>query len=128
MLLSELNVWLIGAAGILSLATALIHIFLGGREIAKPLLASELKRVPKYTNYYCWHMVSIILVTMAGCYALALLSPVGWPLAVLATFLAWAFAIWSFVLMVGTKSRVIELPQWILFVSIGIPGLLGHIA
>ena len=66
-------------------------------------------------------MVSIILFVMAGCLAAPLLVNDVMALAGLATLLAWAFAIWNILLMLGTKSRVSELPQWVLFLGIAIP-------
>src|SRR6478735_10545487 len=60
-----MNPWL-GAAALAAFSTFLIHTFVGGRLIARPLLAArDLPRVPRLTVYYCWHMVSLLLFGMA---------------------------------------------------------------
>lgn len=122
-----MELWLAGiwvACG-LSALTCLVHVFAGGPESARPLLESDLGLVAKYTNYYCWHIVSITLAAMAGCYLLAALYPQAWELAALATVLAAAFAVWSIALNLTVRPRFIELPQWILFLPITIAGLVG---
>lgn len=55
-----MNIWFL-MAGLFSFAVCLTHIILGGREAARPLLDADLRAIPKYTNYYCWHMVTIII-------------------------------------------------------------------
>ena len=52
-------------ASALSLLTWGIHTFVGGPEVARPLLRSELRPVPKLTQYYCWHAVTLALFLMA---------------------------------------------------------------
>ena len=61
--------WL--AAGMAGL-TALVHTFAGGREVARPLLASDaLPPASKWLNYYCWHITTVLIVFMAAGFALA---------------------------------------------------------
>ena len=56
--------WFIGAT-LLSFATCAIHVVAGGRFVAQPLLqANDLARIAKFTNYYCWHLVTIVLLTL----------------------------------------------------------------
>ncbi|WP_291078171.1 hypothetical protein [Hyphomonas sp.] len=53
------------AAG-LSLVTFLVHLFAGGVHVARPLLASTaLPPASKWLNYYCWHLVTLMLGFMA---------------------------------------------------------------
>ena len=110
------------AAAAFALLTAFIHLLVGGKYIARPLLASDMHPVARYTNYYCWHMVTIILFVMAACYIWPILAPSDIAIAALATLLAWSFAIWSLGLMISTKSKIADLPQWTLFLAIALPG------
>ena len=122
MVLNPLWIW---CACVASAATCLLHIFVGGKSTAKPLLASELGTVAKYTNYYCWHLVTITLAAMAVAYLSAAFWPNAWELAVAATLLAACFALWSIALNLIMKTHPFALPQWILFIPITIFGILG---
>ena len=64
-----LLLWLAAA---MALITTLVHTFAGGREVARPLLASNaLPPASKWLNYYCWHITTILLAFMTAGYALA---------------------------------------------------------
>ncbi len=69
--MEQLAFW--GAAG-LSGAWTCVHIFIGGPEIAAPLLASDMRKTPKYTQYFCWHIVSATIGALALFFALAALG------------------------------------------------------
>ncbi len=112
-------------AALLSLFTWAVHTFLGGRAIAKPLLACELKPIPKYTNYYCWHIVTITLLTMAGGFAYAALGEEGFDVGLLFTLLAISYCLWSLILVAWKKRKPIELPQWILFLAVSAAAIWG---
>lgn len=113
------------AAG-LTLITALIHLFAGGDEVAKPLLGSaDMGTVPRLTAYYCWHITSIILVAMAGGFAFVGFHPEETSLAVLLTGLTAAFAALSIVLVVVNRLGLLALPQWIFFTAISLAALFG---
>jgi len=116
--------WLWTAATI-SLITWALHTFATRRTIVEPLLNADINRVSKFTNYYCWHMVTIVLLAMAASFAVAAQIPSAWELAAAATLLATAFAVWSLVLVFWKKQKPFELPQWVLFVPIAVTGLLG---
>lgn len=112
-----MNPWLTAAA-LAAFSTFLIHAVVGGREIARPLLAArDLPRVPRLTAYYCWHMVSVLLFGMAAALAWTArhANP---PLVVLVTALALAFAVLSLGLVVAFRVRPWHLPQWSLFLVI----------
>ena len=47
--------WFLLIAAILSFVTFAVHLFVGGREIATPLLKSDLDQVPKLTAYTKLH-------------------------------------------------------------------------
>ncbi|MEM7078522.1 MAG: hypothetical protein AAF513_07840 [Pseudomonadota bacterium] len=116
--------WLYVAAA-LAAFTAVVHVLGGGRSAARPLLDSALADEPKYTNYYCWHMVSIIIAFMAACFALSAARLASIDLAIGATLLAVLFAAWSLLLIVWKRQPVMRLPQWILFLPIALTGALG---
>lgn len=82
------------AAGALTLGICAVHLFGGGPVIARPLLDSSLDPVAKYTNYYCWHITSITLATMAVGFGYAAAEPGGADVGVVMTGLTLAFAGW----------------------------------
>jgi hypothetical protein len=114
-------------AAALSLLTWGLHAFMGGPEVAKPLLESEMEPVAKYTNYYCWHLTTLMLFAMALGFAYSAAFPGGTDLAVFLTLLSASFGIWSVVLMAMSKRKLLELPQWSLFAAITAAGLVGVI-
>ncbi len=112
-------------AALLSLLTWAVHTFLGGRAIARPLLACELKPIPKYTNYYCWHIVTITLLAMTWGFAYAAFREEGFDVGLLFTLLAISYCLWSLILVAWKKRKLIELPQWILFLGVSAAAVLG---
>jgi hypothetical protein len=63
--MTSANPWFL-AASVAAPATCLAHVFLGGRLFAAPLLASDLHSPVKHTNYFCWHLVTAVV--MAGAF------------------------------------------------------------
>ncbi len=120
-----MNIWL-AAAALVSLATALIHIFAGEREIARPLLrASDLASVPKHTQFYCWHIVSIVLLAMAAGYGYGSFEPTAIALNVMLTGLAASFALWNIGLILWKRLSPKHMIQWALFLPISGLGIAG---
>jgi hypothetical protein len=115
----------LAVAAFLSLLTWGIHTFEGGPRTVKPLLASAMRPVPKYTNYYCWHLVTFVLLTMAGGFAYAAVFPSGLDIAVLLTVLSAGFTLWSLALVALSRRKLLELPQWALFAPITAAALVG---
>jgi hypothetical protein len=119
-----MNLWLAAAAAV-AFATFLIHTVIGGREIARPLLAArDLSRIPRLTAYYCWHMVTILLFGMSAALGWAALHA-NTPLVVLITALALGFTALSLALVVTYRVRPWYLPQWSLFAVIAVLAGLG---
>jgi hypothetical protein len=57
---------LLWAASASMLATFTVHTFVGGAFVARPLLADRsLPKAAKWLAYYCWHLVTILLIAMA---------------------------------------------------------------
>jgi hypothetical protein len=120
------SAWLYSAA-IFSFLTLVAHIFGGGRTIAQPLLDSDLDDIPKYASYYCWHMVTIIILYMTISFALSASNLASTDLAWGSIILATLFAAWSFFLCLWKNQGLLKLPQWIMFLPISVTGILGVI-
>lgn len=120
-----MNAWL-ALAALLAAATTLIHAILGGREIATPLLAAErLHAVPKFTLYYCWHLVTIVLAALALAFGLVAIGLGSRDLALFATVGAALFCLWSLGMVGLFRLRIAHFPQWALFAAIAISGTIG---
>lgn len=114
------------AAAALSLITFGVHTFVGGVFVARPLLAArDLTPASRWLNYYCWHMVTVLLLAMSGGYAWAATRPEALDLAVFLTLLAAIFS----PLCVGVALRggiaPWKFPAASLFALIAIAGVVG---
>ena len=122
-----MNLWL-GAAAVAAIGVLIIHLWLGGREIAAPLLAARsLGDVPKFTMYYCWHLVSLMIFAMAAMLGHAAYWGGPRELAWAAVLLAAASMGWSFgmIALLGLRPLV-HYPQGWLFavvMALALPGL-----
>ena len=115
-------------ASLLSLTTWAIHTVVGGPAVARPLVESELRPVVKWTNYYAWHLVTLVLAAQAGAFLYAAWVPEGRDVAWLATLLSATFMGWSVALVLWRYRRPWQLPQWMFFLSITLAagwGLVG---
>ena len=80
-------------AAVLSLITFGVHTFVGGKYVARPLLASsELPKASLWLNYFTWHMATVMLLFMAGGYAFAASRPDAADVAALLTLMAATFS------------------------------------
>ena len=119
------NIWLF-AAGIAAALTCLLHVFGGGPEIARPLLASnELPDVSKYVNYYCWHLVTFTIGAMAVGFVWSSIDPSQTGLAWMWTVMATLFTIWSIALILWKRQKFWRMPQWTLFAVISALAITG---
>lgn len=65
------QVFLWSAAAACALAFA-VHTFVGGRVVARPLLADRsLPKPAKWLAYYCWHIATVLVAAMAAAYGWA---------------------------------------------------------
>jgi hypothetical protein len=119
-----MNTWLIAAA-VAALSTFALHTFVGGRQFAVPLLAArDLPRIPKLTMYFCWHMVTVLLLGMA--IALGYGALVRNDALTIATIgLSLAFAALSLGLVVAFRVNALHMPQWVLFLVIAALASIG---
>lgn len=120
-----MNIWL-GLAGAVSVVTLFIHVFAGGKEIVRPLLAAnDLDRIPKLTLYYCWHLVTIAIAAIAAGFLYSGFFAGSREIVIAATGGALLFAALSLLIVAHRRVKPLDLPQWILFAPAGVLGLLG---
>ena len=119
-------------AYILAAATSgiwlLVHLFLGGRDVAVPLRASaSLAPEVRDTAYLCWHLTSIAIGALGVAFALAALTGTA-AYAILGTGMAAAFAVLGIAMVpaIGQSFRV--MPQGWLFVPVAALGVWGLLA
>jgi len=63
---------LFSSASVLSFIWFLVHFLVGGKEVARPLLADQhLTDTVQQTLYLCWHLVSASIAAMAVFFGLA---------------------------------------------------------
>jgi hypothetical protein len=81
------------AAAVLSLITFGVHTFIGGRFAARPLLeAHDFHKASRWLNYFTWHMVTALLLFMAGGFGWAARVPEAFDVAVLLMMMAASFS------------------------------------
>ncbi len=121
-----MNYWFLGA-GSINLLWAFIHLFLGGRDIARPLLNSpNLEASVKYVLYVCWHVTTLVLVAISIMFLVAAyMSSQALVLSMIATLLTIAIVIMGLVIppVLGQSYKIV--PQGWLFVPVAILGLFG---
>jgi hypothetical protein len=81
-----------------------IHVFIGGKSMVRPLLASRLPEPAKWLLYLCFHMVSLLCLTMIVVFSWAAQSFLGRPAAMVLT--AVAFAAMLLAAFVGIRGRL----------------------
>ena len=124
-----MNFWLLLAAGVLSLLTALTHLVVGGHFIVRPLLrAADFRPVSKFTTYYAWHLVTIVLFTMSSGFFFAAAVPDQRPLVIVFAIISGAASVLNFGVIIYFKQKPTRLIQWIFFVPITILAVLALIA
>lgn len=120
-----MNVYLMSAAALCAVTT-FIHCYFGGKYIAAPLLrASDIHDVPKYTSYFCWHLVSAMLAVMTLAFVWAAAVPEAIEAAIVAEVLAVTFMVWGIGLILWKGQSFRQMPQWVLFASISLAGGAG---
>ena len=106
------------AAGLMA-AITLLHIFGGGREAARPLVAdSNLPKNAKMTLFYAWHLVTIALAFMAFVFLAAALRPEFVAIAWAFGWLTALFATFSVLQTLVMRLPFSMLPQWVLFAPV----------
>ncbi len=116
------------AAALLSFTWTGVHLIQGGTYIARPLLdTKDMHPVALYTQYYCWHLVSLEIFIMGAAFLYSAIYPSQTILllSIFATTLAASFAILGIALVPLVKQTYKNMPQGLLFVPILILGIIG---
>ena len=120
--MNSLFFWLAGA---LSAVWFSVHLFVGGRQVAQPLLqATALDPLVRNTQYLCWHFTSVAIATMAGFFLWGAHTGVS-AYAVAGTVLALGFVVVGVGLVLGMKENHLKLPQGWLFLPVAVLGFFG---
>ncbi len=120
-----MNTFLVLAASLSVLNTGL-HLFAGGREIARPLLeARSLPDNVRCVQYFCWHIATLALALQAAVFGVAAFMPDQMALAIVGTAFAAAIALLGIVLPPFLKISYKTMPQGWLFVPVSALGLAG---
>lgn len=108
---------------VISLSLVIVHFIWGGRDVARPLLATrELPRDVVYLLYLCWHAVTIILTAFVVAYVAAALDPDFRAYAIYATAIAGAIGIWALALAIWKRQPHRAMPQWVAFLVLAATG------
>jgi hypothetical protein len=114
------------AASALALLTFVVHTFVGGIYVVRPLLAVEgLTRASRWLNYYCWHMTTLTLIVMAAMFAYSAFEPTARGFAVLFTAMAAAFSVLCIAVALKGGVRPHRFPATSLFAAVAAAGLWG---
>lgn len=120
------NMFFASASG-LALIWLIIHMFVGGRETARPLLqASSLPPVVRRTQYLCWHFTTVAIACMAALFLFAAFTGVA-AYATSATLLASGFSVVGVGLAFALGENHARLPQGWLFLPVAGLGAAGHV-
>ncbi len=121
-----MQVIILWVAVTMSLVTFLIHTFIGGPKVARPLLNNtSLPIASKWLNYYCWHVTTIYTLLMGGGYAFVALNPGKPELVVFLSILNTALALLSAAVAIKGNINPFRFPSTSLFASVAILGLLS---
>lgn len=102
--------------GVGAAALAALHTFVGTPEIADPLLASELEDRAKYINFFCWHIVTIVLWATAAGYLWSAIVKPSVELVMFLTCMMACIGIWGVLLPPGVGLSYMTMPQgWLFF-------------
>ena len=118
---------LFGTAGALAALWCAVHLFVGGHQIARPLVNAEsLDPVVRHTQYLCWHFTTVAIAGMAIFFGIAATSG-SIAFATSATLLAVGFFLVGVGLMVSLGESHARLPQGWLFLPVAALGVAGHL-
>ena len=114
------------AAAFMSMITFMVHTFIGGPRVAKPLLENDsLPIASKWLNYYCWHITTIFTFIMGWGYAYVALYPERPELAVFLSVLTAALAVLSMAVARKGNINPFRFPSTSLFSAVSLLGFAG---
>lgn len=119
-----MQIYLLWSAVIMSFVTFVVHTFIGGPRVAKPLLENKaLPKASKYLNYYTWHITTIFTFMMGGAYAYVALHLNRIELVVFLTILTGLFSFLSMAVALKGKINPFYFPSTSLFAILFLLGL-----
>lgn len=115
-------------AALVLLALIVVHLTIGERDVARPLLNSGAFAPDVIVVLFlCWHVVTLVMVSAMAAYVAAAVSPQYEDFALSATMVIGLLALWSFAVVVWKRQRHRVMPQWIAFGVVAILGLAGQL-
>ena len=119
-----MQVYFLYGAVVMSVVTFIVHTFIGGPRVAKPLLENEdLPKASKWLNYYTWHITTIFTFLMGGAYAYVALHPDRPELVVFLTILTGSFSLLSIAVALKGNINPFRVPSTSLFAIVCLLGL-----
>lgn len=117
-----------GLAAVILLGLTGVHLTLGQKEVVRPLLGADaLSPDTIAVLLLCWHLVTLVMLLAAGAYIAAAVSPVWLDFALAATAVIGVLALWSLIVVIWTRQRHRDMPQWIAFALVALLGFVGHL-
>jgi len=119
-----MNLWFV-SAGLLSLITALIHVFLGGPEIHDVVQGSDLSLMSRSVSAVVWHFVTALLIINGALMILAAFVHKLVPAVLLSVVQYVAFGAIFIAYDIARYGDLLAMPQWTLFGLISLCALVG---
>jgi hypothetical protein len=112
-------------AAVIGLAGLVVHAGYGSVKLVRPFLKLDMHPVIKWLFYLCFHVVTLLVLTMTAVFAWAAVDYHGHPAAAVLTALAFACALLSlYVAIRGRLSLLKMVPFW-LFLGMGAAAFWG---
>lgn len=112
-----------------SATTFVVHTFVGGPRVTGPLLKNEaLPKAAKWLAYYCWHIVTLLLLHMSVAYGLVAAGRAPRELALFLGLNAASFSILSVLVTLRGGIAPYRFPSTTLFLVIAVATFAGWIA
>ena len=125
-----MQTYFLWSAVIMSLVTFVVHTFVGGPRVAKPLLENNsLPKASKWLNYFTWHITTIFTLFMGGGYAYVAFHPDRPELVVFLTIQTGSFSLLSMAVALKGNINPFRFPSTSLFAIVcllGLTSLLVH--
>lgn len=111
------------SAAFVGIITFYIHTFIGGKIVARPLLAdNNLPKASKWLNYYCWHIATLTILFVSFRFFKLALFPISSELIELSIF-ALCLSVLSAIVALKGGINPLKFPSTTLFFLMGIIGL-----
>jgi hypothetical protein len=120
-----MNEILLLASGV-SLVTFVVHWQVGGIYAARPLLAaSDITEASRWLNYFCWHIVTVLLLIMTGVLALGAVERISTDAIAVVALIAGSISLLSIAVTLRAGIRPYRFPASYLLASVAALSLAG---